>query len=166
MVKRKHQHLLNVARSLRFLSKVPLHSWGKYLNTDVFLINRVLTPTLKEKSPYEILYQKLLQYEHFGVFGCLAYAVVPLQQRNKFSLRAIPTIFMDYPLGYKGYKFYDLSTKKLLFLEMCIYLKVISLSTTHNLTLHPIPLLIWSFPKPSPSLPPRLKLTLCLKLSQ
>ena len=51
-------------------------------------------------------------YEHLRVFGCLCYVVVPLHQRNKFSPGAIPTVFLRYPLGYKGYKLYDIVNKK------------------------------------------------------
>lgn len=58
VVERKHQHLLNVARSLLFQSKAPIRFWGECINTAIFLINRVPTPALKGCSPYEILYKK------------------------------------------------------------------------------------------------------------
>lgn len=54
-------------------------------------INWVPTPTFKEKSPYEILYNKLPAYEHFRIFGCLYYAAVPLPHKNKFSRKATST---------------------------------------------------------------------------
>lgn len=92
--------------------KGPSKVLGECISTVVFLINRVPSPALKDKSPYELLYHKLPPYEHFRVFGCLAYAVVPPHQRNKLSPRATPIVFMGYPIGYKGYKLFDTATNK------------------------------------------------------
>jgi hypothetical protein len=46
-VERKHQHILNVARELLYTSKLPNIFWSYVVLHAAFLINRVLTPILK-----------------------------------------------------------------------------------------------------------------------
>lgn len=112
VVERKHQHLLNVARAIYFQSRVPIVFWGECLKTVVFLINRTPTPLLQGKTPYQLLFKKVPEYSALKVFGCLAFAFTLPSKRDKFTPRAVPTVFMGYPIGYKGYKLYDLTTKQ------------------------------------------------------
>ncbi|CAL2253642.1 unnamed protein product [Prunus armeniaca] len=74
-------------------------------------MNRLPTPLLSNKSPYERLYNRPPTLAHLKVFGCLCYATV-VQPLQKFDSRARRCIFVGYPTGQKGYRLYDLATKQ------------------------------------------------------
>ena len=114
VVECKHLHILNIARSLLFQSNVPINVWGDCIRTVVFLMNRTPSPVLENKSPYEILFDKIPLYFDFKVFGSLCYASTLLSSRHKFSPRATTAAFIRYPIGYKGYKLLDIKTRKTL----------------------------------------------------
>jgi hypothetical protein len=113
VVERKHCHILQVARTLKFHAHLPTHFWGECALTAVHIINRLPTPVLSFQTPFERLYSKSPHYHHLRVFGCLAYAT-NVHTSHKFDSRAMPCIFIGYPAGQKAYKLYNLSTKKVI----------------------------------------------------
>ena len=52
IVERKHGHILNVARSLLFHAYLPKCFWSYVVSHAVYLINRMPTPVLHQKSPF------------------------------------------------------------------------------------------------------------------
>ncbi|KAL2247809.1 UNVERIFIED_CONTAM: hypothetical protein Sindi_2633200 [Sesamum indicum] len=102
IVERKHQHLLQVARSIMFYAKLPKKFGVESLLTSTYLINRMPTPTLKWKSPYEILHNKAPDYTHLRIFGCLCFVTNVMPSKRKFEPRALKCVFLGYAQGKKG----------------------------------------------------------------
>jgi hypothetical protein len=48
------------------------------------------------------------------VLGCVAYCHIPESKRNKFDLRAIPSILVGYEEGNKAYRCWDPVSRKIL----------------------------------------------------
>ncbi|PKH48991.1 hypothetical protein CRG98_050339, partial [Punica granatum] len=112
MAERKHRHILNVARALRFNAELPLKFWGECVLTATYLINYTPTPVLSGKSPYEILFGKPPSYNHLRIFGSSCYALHKPKSKDKFADRSRRCIFIGYPNGKKGWKLYDLDTEE------------------------------------------------------
>jgi len=58
IVKRKHQHILNVTRALLFQANFSHIFWEFAVNYVVFLINYIPTPLLNNITPHEQLFGK------------------------------------------------------------------------------------------------------------
>lgn len=114
VVERKHRHLLETARALRFQANLPKSFWGECILTATYVINRMPSKVLHGATPYELLFNERPSYEHMRVFGCLTYHRSVETGGDKFEPRGRPEIFFGYPQGTKGYKIFDLENKKII----------------------------------------------------
>jgi len=111
-VERKHQHILNVARALRFQANLPIEFWGYCALTAGYLINRTPTKLLHGKTPFEMIYGRPPPLEHMQVLGCLCYVHNQKHGGDKFAPRSNRSVFLGYPFAKKGWRVYDLQTGK------------------------------------------------------
>ncbi|KAL2931658.1 Retrovirus-related Pol polyprotein from transposon RE1 [Bienertia sinuspersici] len=109
-VERKHKHILNVARALRFQANLPISFWGECILAAVHIINRTPSTVLQNKTPYEMLFDQAPSFDELRVFGCLCFAHNQRTKGDKFASRSRRCIFVGYPQGKKGWKMYDLDT--------------------------------------------------------
>ncbi|RVX08315.1 Retrovirus-related Pol polyprotein from transposon RE1 [Vitis vinifera] len=104
VAERKNGHLLNTTRALLFQGNVPKSYWGEDVLTATYMINRIPSQVLDNKSLVVILKSF---YPHFRtsngltprVFGCTAFVHVHNQHRDKLDPRAIKCVFLVLSLG-------------------------------------------------------------------
>ncbi|KAJ9700985.1 hypothetical protein PVL29_006355 [Vitis rotundifolia] len=117
VAERKNGHLLNTTRALLFQGNVPKSYWGEVVLTATYMINRIPSRVLDNKSPVEILKSF---YPHFRtsnglipkVFRCIAFVHVHDQHRDKLDPQATKCVFLGYSSTQKGYKCYNPSVRK------------------------------------------------------
>ncbi|KAD4385583.1 hypothetical protein E3N88_25752 [Mikania micrantha] len=114
VVERKHRHLLEVPRSLRFEANLPKRFWGECILTATYIINRLPSKVIDDKTPFELLFNRKPDYDDIKVFGCLTYYRNTDTKGDKFEERGRPGVFLGYSTGTKGYKVFDIKTGKII----------------------------------------------------
>ena len=77
-------------------------------------MNRCPTKSMKNKVPQEAWKSMNHSVSHLKVFGCVAYAHVPDELREKLENNGHKCIFVGYFEDTKSYKLYDHVTRKVI----------------------------------------------------
>ena len=109
---RKNRTVMEMARCLLFEKRLPKSFWAEAVYTSVYLLNRLPTKVLKNKTPFEAWYETKAAVDHLKIFGCICYTHVPEVKRDKLDQKAEIGIFLGYSNNVKGYRVFNLKTKK------------------------------------------------------
>ncbi|KAD6795087.1 hypothetical protein E3N88_05983 [Mikania micrantha] len=109
---RKHRHIIETGLAMMFNAQMPSAYWVDAFSSAMYIINRLPTALLGNKSPFQLLYDKQPNYSGFRTFGCLTYPLLRDYAPNKLAPRSLPCVFIGYSAKYKGFKCLDLTTSR------------------------------------------------------
>jgi len=88
------------------------------------LVNKSLSSGLEDKTPQEVCTSKKPSLLHLRVFGCDAYVHDPKEKRTKLDSKSEKYIFIGYKDGLKGYKPWNLVTRKVVYNQDVVFREV------------------------------------------
>ncbi|KAG8498333.1 hypothetical protein CXB51_007179 [Gossypium anomalum] len=103
VAERKHRHVVETGLTLLAQANLPMVYWGYAFCSAVHLINRLPTPVLEGRSPYQALYRTEPTYHHLRVFGCCCFPFLRPFLKHKLEFRSQPCTFLGYSSQHKGY---------------------------------------------------------------
>ena len=114
VAERMNRTLIETVRSMLADSQLPQKFWAEALSTAVYLRNRSPTRAVEGKTPFEAWTGQKPDVKNFRVFGCVAYAHIPKDERHKLDSKAKKCIFLGYGTNTKGYRLYDPQCNKVI----------------------------------------------------
>lgn len=118
MAEREHRHVIETSVTLLQTAQTPPKFWSLTCQTAIYLINRMHTPILSNKSPFEALYGAVPMIQHLRTFGCACYPLLRPYNTTKVQPKTTKCIFLGYASKYKRFICYAVSQHKSLFLGM------------------------------------------------
>ncbi|GJY21037.1 zinc finger, CCHC-type containing protein [Tanacetum coccineum] len=107
VVEKRNRTVLSTTRSMMKAMKLPLTFWAEAVKHAIYILNRVPTRALVDKTPYEALYNRKPNLENLRIFGCTAYAKITIPHLKKLDDRSIPMINLGVEEGSKACRLYD-----------------------------------------------------------
>ena len=103
---------MDMVRSMLKEIFFPNEYWAEAVNFATYVLNICPTKSVMNKVPEEAWSSIKQHVTHMRVFGCVAYAHILDQIRNKLDSKGEKCIFFGYSEESKAYRLYNPSTKK------------------------------------------------------
>ncbi|KAE8656273.1 hypothetical protein F3Y22_tig00117005pilonHSYRG00292 [Hibiscus syriacus] len=112
--KRKNHTIMNMVRNLLTTSGIPKSFWPEVVNWSIHILNRSPTFVVQNMTPEKAWSGRKPSVNHFQIFGCIAYAHITYEKRNKLDNKGEKCIFLGVSDKSKAYKLYSPSTMKII----------------------------------------------------
>lgn len=112
VAERANRTIVEKARSMMHDSGLPKNLWSEAVMAATYLINRSPTVVLKNKTPYEMWFNRKPNISNLRIFGCRALCHIPKELRQKLDSKCEEAIMVGYDIN--GYRLYDRLKKKVI----------------------------------------------------
>jgi hypothetical protein len=113
VVERRNRTVMEMARALLKSMKIPGRYWGEGVRHAVYLLNRLPTKVLGDKTPYEAWNDRKPSLGHLRVFGCICHAKVAVPHLKKLDDRSKQLVYFGVEEGSKAHRLYDPENNKI-----------------------------------------------------
>uniref|UniRef100_A0AAV1V5S4 Integrase catalytic domain-containing protein n=1 Tax=Peronospora matthiolae TaxID=2874970 RepID=A0AAV1V5S4_9STRA len=100
--------ILTIGRSMLHHAQLDNCFWAEAAMTAIYVKNRLPSPKVVHKTPFEIVYNSKPSVKHMRTFGCQTYILTPKENRLKWDPKAHTGIFVGYEEVSKAYRVYDI----------------------------------------------------------
>ena len=113
VVERKNRTVMEMARSLLKSMNVPGKLWGEAVRHSVYLLNRLPTKAMSEKTPFEVWWGRKPNLGYLKVFGCTAHVRTAGPHLKKLEDRSRPMVYLGVDEGCKAHRLLDVINNKI-----------------------------------------------------
>ncbi|KAG6491757.1 hypothetical protein ZIOFF_046695 [Zingiber officinale] len=107
VVERRNRTVMAMARSLLKGTHMLARFWGEAVRHAVYLLNRLPTKALGERTPFEAWIGRKSHLAHLRVFGCVAYVKNTAPHLKKLDDRSTPMVYLGVEEGCKAHRLFD-----------------------------------------------------------
>nr|GEX33306.1 retrovirus-related Pol polyprotein from transposon TNT 1-94 [Tanacetum cinerariifolium] len=111
VVKRRNRTLIEAARTMLSVAKVPLFFWAEAIATSCFTQNRSLVIPRHEKTHYHIINDRKPSVKFFHIFASLSYIVRDGENLDKIKKKCDACIFVGYSTQSRAYRVFNKRTR-------------------------------------------------------
>jgi len=113
VVERKNRTVMEMARALLKSMEVPGSFWAEAVKHSVYLLNRLPTKAMGNRTPYEAWNGRRPQLGHVRVFGCKGHVKIVLPHLKKLEDRSKPMVYLGLEEGSKAHRMFDPQTRRI-----------------------------------------------------
>nr|GEV08529.1 hypothetical protein [Tanacetum cinerariifolium] len=113
VVERRNRTLIEAARTMLIYAQTPLFLWAEAVATACYTQNRSIIRLRHEKTPYELLHNKLPDLSFLHVFGALCYPTNNSENLGKLKPKADIRMFIGYAPTKKALWIYNKHARRI-----------------------------------------------------
>ncbi|GKB94144.1 retrovirus-related pol polyprotein from transposon TNT 1-94 [Tanacetum coccineum] len=113
IVERNNRTLIEAARTMLNRLVLSKHFWTEVVKIACYTQNRSIIVKRHDKTPYEILRERISSISYFHVFGCLVFIHNHKDHLGKFDAKANDRYFQGYSFNSKAFRVFNTRRQKI-----------------------------------------------------